>query len=124
MIVYSSYEGVILRMMENRIPYLAEEFVRIQARLFDLLPLTKKYYCHPEMRGSWSIKSVLPTVAPELDYGDLEVQGGQAAQQKFLELITPGISENEMKQGRTALLQYCKRDTLAMVKLAQFLGRT
>jgi len=29
-----------------------------------------------------------------------------------------------MKQGRTALLQYCKRDTLAMVKLAQFLGRT
>ena len=76
------------------------------------------------MRGSWSIKSVLPSVAPELDYGDLDVQGGQAAQQKFLEMIAPGISENEMKQGRTALLQYCKRDTLAMVKLAQFLGRT
>ena len=121
-IVYSSFEEVVLRSLCNRFPDIAEELARIQARLFDLLPLTKKYYCHHEMRGSWSIKSVLPTVAPELDYGDLEVQGGQAAQQKYLELITPGISENELKQGRTSLLEYCKRDTLAMVKLAQFLA--
>ena len=108
--------------MENQIPDLAAELTRIQARLFDLLPLTKKYYCHPEMRGSWSIKSVLPTFAPELDYRDLEVQGGQAAQQKFLEIIKPGISENDLEKGRTSLLEYCKRDTLAMVKLAQFLA--
>ena len=121
-IVYSSYEGVILRMMENQIPDLSVELAQIQARLFDLLPLTKKYYCHPEMRGSWSIKSVLPTFAPELDYGDLDVQGGQAAQQKFLEIIKPGISENELEIGRTSLLEYCKRDTLAMVKLTQFLA--
>ena len=76
------------------------------------------------MRGSWSIKYVLPTFAPELDYRDLEVQGGQAAQQKFLEIIKPGISENELEKGRTSLLEYCKRDTLAMVKLAQFLANT
>ena len=46
---------------------------------------------------------------------------GQAAQKKFLELITPGINEKGLKQGRTSLLEYCKRDTLAMVKLAHFL---
>jgi hypothetical protein len=123
-IVYSSYEEVALRSMSNRFPELVEEIERIKARLFDLLPLTKKYYCHPDMRGSWSIKSVLPTIAPELDYSDLEVQGGQAAQQKFLKMITTGINEDDLKQGRTALLKYCERDTLAMVKLAQFLGRT
>jgi len=39
-------------------------------------------------------------------------------------MITPGINEEDLKQGRTTLLQYCERDTLAMVKLAQFLGRT
>ena len=49
------------------------------------------------------------------------VYGGEATQQKFLELITPGINEKELKQGRTSLLEYCKRDTLAMVKLAHFL---
>ena len=75
------------------------------------------------MRGSWSIKSVLPTVAPELDYGDLEVQGGQAAQQKYMELFNQEISEDDLNQGRKALLKYCERDTLAMVKLDQFLGR-
>ena len=123
-IVYSSYEERILRETSIRYPHLEEKIKNIQARLFDLLPLTQKYYCHPEMRGSWSIKSVLPTVAPELDYGDLDVQGGQAAQQKFLEMITPGINEEDLKHGRTALLQYCERDTLAMVKLAQFLGGT
>ena len=46
---------------------------------------------------------------------------GRAAQKKFLELITPGINEKELKQGRTFLLEYCKRYTLAMVKLAHFL---
>ena len=47
--------------------------------------------------------------------------GGQAPQQKFLELISPGINEKGLKQGRTSLLEYCKRDTLAMVKLGHFL---
>jgi hypothetical protein len=106
----------------NRFPDIAEELARIQARLFDLLPLTKKYYCHPDMRGSWSIKSVLPTVAPELDYGDLDVQGGQAAQQKYMDLLNQEVSEDDLKKGRNALLKYCERDTLAMVKLAQFLA--
>ena len=76
------------------------------------------------MRGSWSIKSVLPTVASELDYGNLEVQSGQAAQQKFLELLTPKISDIDLEKKRTDLLQYCERDTLAMVKLGQFLSNS
>jgi hypothetical protein len=121
-LVYSSFEQRILRETANRFPALAEKIADIQSRLFDLHPLTKKYYCHPEMRGSWSIKAVLPTVAPELDYADLEVQGGQAAQQKYLELIKSGISENEFKQGRAALLKYCERDTEAMLKLSHFLA--
>ena len=67
--------------------------------------------------------SVLPTFAPELDYGDLEVQSGQGAQQKFMELINTKISNIELEKGRNNLLQYCKRDTLAMVKLSQFLSK-
>ena len=121
-LVYSSFEGRILSEMVNRYPHLSEIIEGIKARLFDLLSLTQKYYCHPEMRGSWSIKSVLPTVASELDYGNLEVQTGQAAQQKFLELLTPKINDIDLEKGRTELLQYCERDTWAMVKLGQFLS--
>jgi len=73
------------------------------------------------MRGSWSIKSVLPTVAPELDYGDLEVQGEPVAQQKYMDLLNQEISEEDLKKGRNTLLKYCEQDTLVMVKLAQLL---
>ena len=121
-LVYSGFEERILSKMVNRYPHLSEKIEGIKARLFDLLSLTQKYYCHPEMRGSWSIKSVLPTVASELDYGNLEVQSGQAAQQKFLELLTPKINDIDLEKGRTDLLQYCERDTWAMVKLGQFLS--
>ena len=122
-LVYSGFEARILSEMGNRYPNLSEKIEGIKARLFDLLSLTKKYYCHPEMRGSWSIKSVLPTVASALDYGDLEVQSGQGAQQKFMELINTKISNIELEKGRNNLLQYCERDTLAMVKLSQFLSK-
>ena len=74
------------------------------------------------MRGSWSIKSVLPTIASELDYGDLEVQSGNDAQQKFMELLNTEINDIDLEKGRTELLQYCERDTLAMVKLSEFLS--
>ena len=41
-------------------------------------------------KGSWSIKAVLPTVAPELDYSGLgEVRDGIGAQGAYLELIDP-----------------------------------
>ena len=62
------------------------------------------------------------STAPELDYEDLEVQGGQAAQQKYMDLLDQEISKEDLEKGRNALLKYCKRDTLAMVKLAQFLA--
>ena len=41
-----------------------------------------------------------------------------------MELLNQEISEDDLNQGRKALLKYCERDTLAMVKLFQFLGRT
>ena len=40
------------------------------------------------MRGSWSIKAVLPTVAPDLGYDELElVSSGEMAEPAFLEMI-------------------------------------
>ena len=40
------------------------------------------------MHGSWSIKAVLPTVAPDLSYAKLgDVRDGLAAQTAYLEAI-------------------------------------
>ncbi len=70
------------------------------------------------MRGSWSIKAVLPTIAPDLDYGLLEVADGGEAQKAYLQASDTKTPPVEREQLRSRLLAYCERDTWAMVRLA------
>jgi len=91
-------------------------------RLVDLHPIVKDHYYHPDMHGSWSIKAVLPTIAPELDYSKLgEIQEGTAAQQAYVEAISPDTKEGRREELRIGLLKYCKHDTRAMMILVRFL---
>jgi hypothetical protein len=93
------------------------------ARLFDLLPVARAHYYHPEMRGSWSIKAILKAIAPALDYKDLVVGDGNLAMDAFRKLIAPITGGIEREETRRALLEYCKRDTYAMVIVTRhFLG--
>lgn len=72
------------------------------------------------MQGSWSIKAVLPTVAPQLDYAALgDVRNGEAAQSAYLEAIDPGTPEQRRAVLQRELLAYCRLDTLAMVELSR-----
>ena len=120
---YSPYEKTVLNGLARFYPDLADLLAAIVDRLVDLMPITKANYYHPDMHGSWSIKAVLPTIAPELDYADLDLvsEGGQA-QLAFLEMIHPDTDRRRALELREALLDYCRLDTLAMVRLARFLG--
>ena len=89
-------------------------------RIVDLLPIAREYYCHPKMYGSWSLKAVLPTIAPELAYGNLEVSNSGMAPEAFAEIMQPETSPERRQQLHNALLQYCERDTLAMVRIAHY----
>ena len=40
----------------------------IQARLWDLLPVVRNNVYHPAFAGSYSMKSVLPALVPEMSY--------------------------------------------------------
>ena len=53
-------------------PDLAEPLQKIIDRLFDLHPVVKDNFYHPQMGGSWSIKAVLPCIAPHMNYAQLE----------------------------------------------------
>lgn len=124
-LVYNQgFEGSILRELGMRFTDLEPALTAIMERLVDLLPITRDHYYHPDMLGSWSIKAVLPTIAPDLDYGSLEaVQDGGQAQVAFGEAIAKETTEERKAQLRTGLLAYCERDTEAMVRLADFLAR-
>lgn len=120
-LVYTHCEQDRLRELAARFPDLAEPIARVIERIVDLYPVAREYYYHPAMKGSWSIKQVLPTVAPDLDYGALDhVHDGTMAQQAYLELIDKATGEERRARLRAALLAYCAQDTLALVRLARF----
>lgn len=103
-------------------PDLADQLQALASRIVDLLPLTRTNWYHRDQRGSWSIKAVLPTVAPELDYGDLTVKDGQAAQLAYLEAIATETAAPRRDEIGAALRAYCRRDTEAMMVLASRLA--
>jgi hypothetical protein len=91
-------------------------------RIVDLYDVFRsRWYYHPAMKNSASIKSVLPALIPEFSYSDLEIGDGGTASELFLESIqknsfsTPELQKN--------LLKYCERDTYAMVLIYQFLQK-
>jgi hypothetical protein len=98
-------------------PKYSYELRRIVNRLKDLMiPFQQKWYYTPEMRGSYSIKYVLPALVPELSYNDLEIKEGGTASNTFLSMVN-GTFQGDVKETRRQLLQYCKLDTFAMVKI-------
>lgn len=112
-------ERGIVKRLAAAFPDLSAHLTSIADGIEDLLPVFRKgLFYKREMGGSFSIKSVLPAVFPEMDYHNLEgVQNGTAAME-----IYPRIKDmppEEAREARRQLLEYCERDTLAMVMLWQ-----
>ena len=120
-LMYTAYEKGVIMGLAERFPDLADDLERITSRLVDLYPVTRQNYYHPDMLGSWSLKAVLPTIAPDMDYAQLEgVAEGNEASIAYLEAIKPGADPARVEAIRQELLIYCRHDTLAMVRLTQF----
>ena len=73
------------------------------------------------MRGSYSIKQVLPALLPELSYNDLEINEGGSASNTFLSMVN-GTFKGNKSHVRKNLREYCKMDTYAMVKILEKLN--
>jgi hypothetical protein len=120
LVYHAAFEKSVLEETAAAFADLAGDLMAIHGRIFDLLPVAQDHYYHPDMGGSWSLKKVLPTVAPELAYDGLSVSHGVEAQAAFWEMLAlpPGSAEREAR--RRDLLEYCQRDTYALVVLARF----
>lgn len=120
-IVYNkTFEASRNREIGEMYPDLKGEMERINANIVDLMiPFRNRDYYTKEMKGSYSIKYVLPALYPddpELDYSELSlIHKGDEASNAFLTLKDKS-GEEQMKI-RAALLEYCKLDTYAMVKI-------
>ena len=120
-IVYNkTFEATRNKEIGEMYPDLKSEMERFNSNIVDLMiPFRNRDYYTKEMKGSYSIKYVLPALYPddpELDYKELSlIHKGDEASNAFLTLKDK--SPEEQKEVRKALLEYCKLDTLAMVKI-------
>jgi hypothetical protein len=122
-IVYGAFEGTRIKALQDAFGDLTELLQAVLDRLINLLPIIQDNVYHPEFRGSFSIKSVLPALVPSLSYSGLEVTDGDTAMTRFARMARGELSGDDVPITRKHLLDYCKLDTLAMVRLHDTLSQ-
>lgn len=114
------FEKMVIKELAENYKDLSEKLLNIRGNIQDLMePFHDRNYYTKEMQGSFSIKLVLPALFPdnpELDYHNLSVvHNGGEAMSTFANLDK--YPKDEQEKIRKGLLEYCKLDTLAMVKI-------
>jgi hypothetical protein len=103
---------------------LAEWFPKYRGRLKNLVknvrdlaePFRKRHLYHWLMKGSFSQKKVLPALVPDLSYEDMEIGDGGMAMLGYLKMCG-SKDPDEVARIRKGLLDYCRLDTLGIVRL-------
>jgi hypothetical protein len=119
--MYTSFEKTRIRGLQKAVPELRIELEELETKLIDLHPIIRDYVYHSDFLGSFSLKCVLTPLVPELTYDDLVIVDGLVASVEIARLlfVAQKIAPEERDRVRKDLLNYCERDTWAMVKLLE-----
>jgi predicted RecB family nuclease len=120
-VMYSHFEKTKIRGLQEAVPELRSELEELENKLVDLLPIVRENVYHPDFLGSFSLKYVLHPLVPELTYDDLVIVDGLVASVEIARLlfVAGKIAPEEQSRVRQDLLNYCERDTWAMVKVLE-----
>jgi len=118
MVAYNAaFEIRILKALALSFPKHVARINNIIEHFVDLMePFKKRYIYYWQVKGSYSLKEVLPALVPKMSYVGMDISDGNMASHAYLEMgkIEDGEGRRRI---RTALLEYCKQDTLGMVEL-------
>jgi len=122
-VVYNqSFENRINRELSLDFPRHKAALKSISDRMIDLLvPFRSRLLYHPEMKGSASLKAVLPAFVPRMSYDKLEIQDGGMASILYMSCMRGMVTEDEKQKIYGDLKDYCCQDTLAEAKLLEVL---
>ena len=115
--IYTTYEKRIIEELAGYLPQLRSDLLLIIDRFKDFCAIIKKYFYRPGFHGSFSLKSVLPALVPDMSYGNLAIQEGSIASVEYLRMLDPATPPGEKAKVKQDLFTYCGYDTLGMVKI-------
>jgi hypothetical protein len=116
---------------KNRLKDLSEWFPIYKKRIEKIIknikdlqsPFRNRHLYSWEMKGSASMKAVLPAFFPDMSYDNLEIQDGGMAMEAYADYCaTKDLQEREKL--RQSMLAYCRQDTLGMVKILEKLFKS
>ena len=116
----ATFEKTRIKELVKLFPQYEAQLQEITTRIADLMtPFQKRWYYHPEFKGNYSIKNVLPVLCPDLRYDTLPIREGDTASKVYAQLKLQDKDTGALQ--REDLLAYCKMDTLAMVRILDWL---
>jgi hypothetical protein len=116
-----AFESGRLNEIASHFPNFQFQISSIVSRMKDLMVIFQQRLCYvPEMKGSYSIKQVLPALVPGFNYDNLAIGDGGSASMAFTTLMKE-TDLFKILSTRENLLEYCKQDTLAMVEILKVL---
>jgi predicted RecB family nuclease len=118
-VTYTNYEEGVIKKLAEDLPQYRDQLLGTLGRVKDLYAIIRRNYYHPGFHGSFSLKSVVPALLPDMDYENLAIQEGQQAGMEYLRMLDPSTSTQEREKIKSDLLAYCGQDTLTMVKIRE-----
>ncbi len=101
---------------------ISDWYLAINDKTFDLKEVfSKKHYFDLAFKGSASIKKVLPVLVPEMSYDNLTIGKWDIAMKALADVLQWKLEWDKKRQTLEDLLLYCGQDSLAMVKIYEFL---
>ncbi len=112
-------EETVLNQLADLYPEYRNDIQLFKSKIVDLAePVRKGNYYHPEMKGSFKLKSIAPVVNRDAGFDNLDIQSGISAMYIYESLLEQNIIEAEgIKQ---QLIDYCEMDALITYQLLDF----
>jgi len=119
-----SYEKGCNDRMVALYPEHAEFLAELNERINDLMiPFSEMWYFHKDFFGSASVKKVMPVLAPELSYKELNVGNGLLARRMWTQTVLEDKHQDQRDKIMEDLSKYCTLDTFAMVRILEVLRK-
>ena len=121
---YQSFEKGCNETLAGMFPEHENFLSALNGRIEDLIiPFAKNMFVDKDFFGRASIKYVMPALVPELSYKSLAIQEGGSASRIWMETVFENKNADDKDKIMSDLIEYCKMDTVAMVKILERLEK-